>query len=224
MKILIVEDEERLASFLFRGLKAEGYFCDVATDGEKALQTCLSGDYDLVILDRMLPKKDGMYVLTKIKEKKPETKVLMLTALDDTEDRILGLRSGADDYLGKPFDFEELLARIEALSRRFSQHAEDLLKSGDVVMDVDQRLVWKNNIVVKMTQMEFDLLRYFLTNQGKVLSREKILSRVWSNSEDPMTNIVDVYIRRIRVKLNDDGSFIETVRGVGYRVSNSDQR
>ena len=172
----------------------------------------------------MLPKKDGMYVLTKIKEKKPETKVLMLTALDDTEDRILGLRSGADDYLGKPFDFEELLARIEALSRRFSQHAEDLLKSGDVVMDVDQRLVWKNNIVVKMTQMEFDLLRYFLTNQGKVLSREKILSRVWSNSEDPMTNIVDVYIRRIRVKLNDDGSFIETVRGVGYRVSNSDQR
>ena len=224
MKILIVEDEERLASFLFRGLKAEGYFCDVATDGEKALQTCHSGDYDLVILDRMLPKKDGMYVLTKIKEKKPETKVLMLTALDDTEDRILGLRSGADDYLGKPFDFEELLARIEALSRRFSQHAEDLLKSGDVVMDVDQRLVWKNNIVVKMTQMEFDLLRYFLTNQGKVLSREKILSRVWSNSEDPMTNIVDVYIRRIRVKLNDDGSFIETVRGVGYRVSNSDQR
>ena len=224
MKILIVEDEERLASFLFRGLKAEGYFCDVATDGEKALQTCLSGDYDLVILDRMLPKKDGMYVLTKIKEKKPETKVLMLTALDDTEDRILGLRSGADDYLGKPFDFEELLARIEALSRRFSQHAEDLLKSGDVVMDVDQRLVWKNNIVVKMTQMEFDLLRYFLTNQGKVLSREKILSRVWSNSEDPMTNIVDVYIRRIRVKLNDDGSFIETFRGVGYRVANSDQR
>jgi len=223
MKILIVEDEERLASFLFRGLKAEGYFCDVATDGEKALQTCLSGDYDLVILDRMLPKKDGMYVLTKIKEKKPETKVLMLTALDDTEDRILGLRSGADDYLGKPFDFEELLARIEALSRRFAQHAEDLLKSGDVVMDVDQRLVWKNNIVVKMTQMEFDLLRYFLTNQGKVLSREKILSRVWSNSEDPMTNIVDVYIRRIRVKLNDDGSFIETVRGVGYRISNSDQ-
>jgi len=195
MKILIVEDEERLASFLFRGLKAEGYFCDVASDGEKALQACLSGDYELVILDRMLPKKDGMYVLTKIKEKKPETKVLMLTALDDTEDRILGLRSGADDYLGKPFDFEELLARIEALSRRFSQHAEDLLKSGDVVMDVDQRLVWKNNIVVKMTQMEFDLLRYFLTNQGKVLSREKILSRVWSNSEDPMTNIVDVYIR-----------------------------
>ena len=223
MKILIVEDEERLASFLFRGLKAEGYFCDVATDGEKALQACLYGDYELVILDRMLPKKDGMYVLTKIKEKKPETKVLMLTALDDTEDRILGLRSGADDYLGKPFDFEELLARIEALSRRFSQHAEDLLKSGDVVMDVDQRLVWKNNIVVKMTQMEFDLLRYFLTNQGKVLSREKILSRVWSNSEDPMTNIVDVYIRRIRVKLNDDGSFIETVRGVGYRISNSDQ-
>ena len=224
MKILIVEDEERLASFLFRGLKAEGYFWYVASDGEKALQACLSGDYELVILDRMLPKKDGMYVLTKIKEKKPETKVLMLTALDDTEDRILGLRSGADDYLGKPFDFEELLARIEALSRRFSQHAEDLLKSGDVVMDVDQRLVWKNNIVVKMTQMEFDLLRYFLTNQGKVLSREKILSRVWSNSEDPMTNIVDVYIRRIRVKLNDDGSFIETVRGVGYRVSNSDQR
>ena len=223
MKILIVEDEERLASFLFRGLKAEGYFCDVATDGEKALQACLYGDYELVILDRMLPKKDGMYVLTKIKEKKPETKVLMLTALDDTEDRILGLRSGADDYLGKPFDFEEPLARIEALSRRFAQHAEDLLKSGDVVMDVDQRLVWKNNIVVKMTQMEFDLLRYFLTNQGKVLSREKILSRVWSNSEDPMTNIVDVYIRRIRVKLNDDGSFIETVRGVGYRISNSDQ-
>ena len=223
MKILIVEDEERLASFLFRGLKAEGYFCDVATDGEKALQACLYGDYELVILDRMLPKKDGMYVLTKIKEKKPETKVLMLTALDDTEDRILGLRSGADDYLGKPFDFEELLARIEALSRRFAQHAEDLLKSGDVVMDVDQRLVWKNNIVVKMTQMEFDLLRYFFTNQGKVLSREKILSRVWSNSEDPMTNIVDVYIRRIRVKLNDDGSFIETVRGVGYRISNSDQ-
>lgn len=223
MKILIVEDEERLASFLFRGLKAEGYFCDVATDGEKALQACLSGDYELVILDRMLPKKDGMYVLTKIKEKKPETKVLMLTALDDTEDRILGLRSGADDYLGKPFDFEELLARIEALSRRFAQHAEDLLKSGDVVMDVDQRLVWKNNIVVKMTQMEFDLLRYFLTNQGKVLSREKILSRVWSNSEDPMTNIVDVYIRRIRVKLNDDGSFIETVRGVGYRIPSSDR-
>ena len=215
MKILIVEDEERLASFLFRGLKAEGYFCDVATDGEKALQTCLSGDYDLVILDRMLPKKDGMYVLTKIKEKKPETKVLMLTALDDTEDRILGLRSGADDYLGKPFDFEELLARIEALSRRFSQHAEDLLKSGDVVMDVDQRLVWKNNIVVKMTQMEFDLLRYFLTNQVKVLSREQILSRAWSKCTHPITNIVHESIRRIITTLHYVVFFIPKYTGVG---------
>ncbi len=219
MNILIIEDEQRLADFLVRGLRAEGHVCEVAGDGEQGLKLALAGDHDLVLLDRMLPQRDGLSVLNAIKSRRPELRVLMLTALDEIDDRVLGLRSGADDYLGKPFDFEELLARIEALGRRETASKGDLsLALHGIRLDLEARQAWAGERALKLTQIEFDLLILFMRQAGKALSRERILSRVWGQTENPMTNIVDVYVRRLRVKLDDEaGALIETVRGVGYR-------
>ncbi len=219
MKILIVEDEQRLADFVARGLRAEGHVCEVANDGNTGLQLALHESYDLLLLDRMLPGRDGMAVLSEIKAKRPMLRVLMLTALDEIEDRVSGLRGGADDYLGKPFDFEELLARVEALGRRDQgqQPAAGLTLHG-VRIDDDARQAWRAEEAIDLTRLEFDLLRLFMQQAGKVLSRERILSRVWGSVEDPQTNVVDVYVRRLRVKIDRGSeSLIETVRGVGYR-------
>jgi len=219
MRVLVVEDEERVAGFIVRGLKAEGFACDIALDGPTGVRLALQGQYDVVLLDRRLPGMDGMEVLARIREGKPELKVLMLTALDAIEDRVAGLRGGADDYLGKPFDFEELHARIEALTRRAGPaNDSDRLSLHGLVLDEGAREVFRDGEGVALTRLEFDLLRLFLRQPGKVLSRERILSRVWGSSEDPMTNVVDVYVRRLRMKIDrDDTSLIETVRGVGYR-------
>jgi len=219
MRLLIVEDEARVADFLVRGLQAEGHVCDVATDGDSGLGLALEGEYDMVILDRMLPGRDGMEVLGELKARRPQQRVLMLTALDAIEDRVSGLRRGADDYLGKPFDFEELLARIEAVGRRDSDTAgsKDIAAHG-IVLDEEAREVTLDGEPVPLTRLEFDLLRLFMQQPGKALSRERILSRVWGSSEDPMTNVVDVYVRRLRRKFDRGGeSLIETLRGVGYR-------
>jgi len=219
MRLLIVEDEARVADFLVRGLQAEGHVCDVATDGDSGLGLALEGEYDMVILDRMLPGRDGMEVLGELKARRPQQRVLMLTALDAIEDRVSGLRRGADDYLGKPFDFEELLARIEAVGRRDSDTvgSKDIAAHG-IVLDEEAREVTLDGEPVPLTRLEFDLLRLFMQKPGKALSRERILSRVWGSSEDPMTNVVDVYVRRLRRKFDRGGeSLIETLRGVGYR-------
>lgn len=221
MRLLIIEDEQRVADFLVRGLHAEGHSCEVAADGDIGLQFALNGDFDVVILDRLLPGRDGMAVLQALKAQRPESRVLLLTALDAVEERVAGLRGGADDYLGKPFDFEELLARVEALGRRGSgDRGTAFLSAGGVVLDTAARSVTVNGIPVELTRLEFDLLRLFLKELGRALSRERILSRVWSSSEDPMTNVVDVYVRRLRSKIDqgqEDRSLIETLRGIGYR-------
>ncbi|GAA0339895.1 response regulator transcription factor [Bowmanella denitrificans] len=224
MRILIVEDEQRVASFLLKGLQAEGYQCQWVSDGEQAIQPLTTQQIDLVILDRMLPQMDGLAVLREVRRISPNTAVLMLTALNDTEDKVMGLRMGADDYLGKPFDFDELLARIEALSRRGPMHqpATNQLTVGQLCLCSDSRRAFLSDQELELTQLEFDLLRLFMKSPGKVYSRERILNRVWSSTTDPLTNIVDVYIRRLRVKLEAQpcAPRIETVRGVGYRLSN----
>lgn len=219
MRLLIVEDERRVVDFLVRGLQAEGFVCDVATDGDSGLRLALTENYDVVILDRMLPGRDGMEVLEELKAQRPQMRVLMLTALDEIEDRVSGLRRGADDYLGKPFDFEELLARIEALGRRDSGMGRGaLLAAHGLILDEEAREVTRDGERIQLTRLEFELLRFFLLHSGKALSRERILSRVWGSSEDPMTNVVDVYVRRLRKKIDrGDDSLIETLRSVGYR-------
>ncbi|MEL6302703.1 MAG: response regulator transcription factor [Pseudomonadota bacterium] len=219
MKLLIVEDERRVADFIVRGLNAEGHACDVAHDGAQGLALAIEGAYDVIILDRMLPGMDGMAVLSTLRSQRSEARVLMLTALDAIEERVAGLRGGADDYLGKPFDFEELLARIEALSRRDQKSvASHAITLHGIELDTDARVVAVDGAPLELTRLEFDLLRLFMQEPGKALSRERILSRVWGSSEDPMTNVVDVYVRRLRTKIDrDEDSLIETLRGVGYK-------
>ncbi|HET8817252.1 MAG TPA: response regulator transcription factor [Pseudidiomarina sp.] len=219
MNVLIVEDEQRLAQFLLKGLTAEGYRCDHASDGRVGLQLAVAGDYDVIILDRMLPQKDGLAVLHELRQRGIVTRVLMLTALNETDDKILGLRAGADDYLGKPFDFDELVARIEALGRRTAPSVTQTLQCGAITLDADKHLAFLDDALLELTSKEFDLLKFFLKHPNTALSRERILNKVWGTHEDPLTNIVDVYIRRLRLKLNDvDNTLIETVRGVGYRL------
>ena len=227
--ILIVEDEEKVANFLFRGLKNEGFECEWVAN-EQDLFAALSQDtYDLILLDRLLGVIDTIDLLPQIKHKQPNAMILMLTALNDIEDKVSGLRAGADDYLGKPFDFEELLARVEALARRNQTNEQNPqeLSQGHLRIHVDAQRVWVADGEVDLTQLEFQLLRYFLANPDKVLSRERILNKVWGNTSDPMTNIVDVYIRRLRKKIAErqnssdvdtSDRYIQTLRGVGYRL------
>lgn len=223
MQILIIEDEKRLADFLQKGLSSEGYTCRLAYDGETGLEMALNGNDDVIILDRMLPRKDGLAVLHELRQQRPEVRVLMLTALAETDDKILGLRTGADDYLGKPFDFEELLARIDALGRRGGNgnSTSQQLLAGNLCLDLQAYTAQVAEKPLELTQIEFELLRLFLQNPTHALSRERILNRVWGDSKDPLTNIVDVYIRRLRVKLEDAEATIkiDTVRGVGYRLN-----
>ena len=227
--ILIVEDEEKVANFLFRGLKNEGFDCRWVANEHEMFSALVPDTYDLILLDRLLATTDTINLLPQIKQKQTDAMILMLTALHDIEDKVSGLRAGADDYLGKPFDFEELLARVEALVRRNQteeKHSQELTH-GLLRIQLDAQRVWVADREIEFTQLEFQLLRYFLSNPDKVLSRERILNKVWGNTSDPMTNIVDVYIRRLRKKLLDDKEFsspgatekyIQTLRGVGYRL------
>ena len=224
MQILIVEDEKRVADFICKGLKVEGYFCEQAHDGQSGLMLVKSHSFDVIILDRMLPDTDGISFLKHIRNLGISTPVLFLTALDDIEEKVQGLRAGADDYLTKPFDFEELLARIEVLSRRRANGSdvdENIIRLNDISISLTHRTVYKGNDLIKMTTMEFDLLLFLAKSKGRVLSRERILNAVWQLNSDPLTNVVDVYINRLRKKfdLHQSESFIETLRGVGYRLN-----
>lgn len=222
MLVLLVEDEDRVARFIARGLAAEGMQCTVARDGAEGLEHCLHGDQDLIILDRMLPRLDGLKVCQRMRAAGVTTPVLMLTALDTVEERVEGLRAGADDYLVKPFDFEELLARIEALSRRGASPplAEEVCCSG-IQLNLSTRDVTVNGEAIVITAREFDLLRLLATTPGRYWSRERILNRVWGTTATPDTNVVDVYIGRLRRKLDigETPPVIETLRGVGYRLA-----
>ncbi|MBN9332355.1 response regulator transcription factor [Devosia sp.] len=222
MNILVIEDDRRIASFLERGLAAEGYHVSVEQDGRDGLERLRADPFDLVILDRMLPYVDGMEVCRVIREERLPVMVLMLTAKDSLQDKIAGLKGGADDYLTKPFAFDELLARIVALRRRENGHDQPkLLRVGDITLDAGAHRVSKNGQQLNLTLREFELLRYLMSNADKVVSRQRLLSSVWDYGYDPGTKIVDVYVRYLRQKIDNPEapSLIQTVRGVGYMMS-----
>ncbi|MBI5559734.1 MAG: response regulator transcription factor [Deltaproteobacteria bacterium] len=217
MRVLVVEDEKKVARFVKRGLEQEGYGVDMATDGVEAEEYAQGREYDVIVLDIMLPKKSGLEVLKLLKQGKVKSQILLLTARDSVEDRVAGLNLGADDYLTKPFAFEELLARIRALTRRVSQGSA-LLKFADLSLDSQTRKARRGSVEVELTLKEYALLEYLLRNPNRVLSRTLIAEHVWSQSFDTETNVVDVYINHLRNKIDKDPlkRLIHTVRGVGY--------
>lgn len=217
MRILIVEDERKVAGFIKNGFEQEGYAVDSAADGLEGQHYAETNEYDAIILDIMLPKKSGLDVLKELKEGKVKAPILLLTARDSVEDRVKGLNLGADDYLTKPFAFEELLARLRALMRR-GAHAVAELKFSDLSLDPSTRKAKRGDTEVALTLKEYSLLEYLLRNPDRVLSRTVISEHVWDQSFDSETNVVDVYINHLRSKLDNDPTrrLIHTVRGVGY--------
>lgn len=223
MNILLMEDEGRIAHFVKRGLLAEGWMVDHAPDGETGLKLSTANRYDVVLLDLMLPGIQGRDVCRILRERAQNTPILMLTALDNPDEKVNGLKDGADDYLNKPFDFDELVARINALHRRATLYVADQYngktRSGSIVFHRDALEVQIDGTTVDLSKKERDLLLLFMSNTGRVLTRERILSTVWGVSEDPLTNVVDVYVGRLRRKLGPEGKRIKTLRSVGYRLS-----
>lgn len=223
MKILIADDERSLLNFLLRGLSAEGYECTGVSQLAEIPDAIRTLKPELIILDRLFGEQDSIHALRTIRQSAPDAMILLLTALDDVGERVAGLRQGADDYLCKPFDFEELLARVEALIRRSARQEtkdESELILGPLRIDSAAHIIYCQNIELQLTRIEFDLLLYLAQNHNKVLSRERILNRVWGSQADPMTNIVDVYISRLRQKIDapQQSSYIQTLRGHGYRL------
>jgi heavy metal response regulator len=218
MRLLVVEDEKKVASFIKKGLEEEGYAVDQATDGETGLIMGLDGVHDLIILDINLPRMDGLSVLQELRKKKVTTPVLLLTVRAAIEDKVIGLDTGADDYLTKPFAFQELLARVRALLRRRAEAESPLLQVADLTLDPATRLVSRGDEKVELTAKEFALLAYFMRNPGRVLTRTMIAEHVWDYDFDPMTNVIDVYVNYLRKKIGPGGEakLIHTVRGVGY--------
>jgi two-component system copper resistance phosphate regulon response regulator CusR len=219
MRILVVEDERRIADFISRGLQGAGYAVDVAGTGANAVELVHQTDYDLVILDLMLPDMDGMQVLERIRSRRVGPPVLILSARGALDDRVKGLEHGADDYLVKPFAFVELLARVRALLRR-GQPLAERLEVGDLMMDCVRRRVSRAGATVDLAPKEFGILEYLMRNKGRPLSRTMIVEHVWDMDYDGLTNIVDVYIRHLRSKIDDPftAKLIHTVRGVGYMI------
>ncbi|MFZ3072250.1 MAG: response regulator transcription factor [Thermodesulfobacteriota bacterium] len=217
MKILVVEDEKKVASFVKRGFEQEGYAVDMTSDGEEGEAYASARAYDIIVLDIMLPKKSGLDVLKALREKNLKTPVILLTARDAVEDRVKGLNLGADDYITKPFAFEELLARVRALSRRGVQ-AMPSFKFSDLSLDPVTRKAKRGDEEVDLTLKEYALLEYLLRNALRVLSRTLIAEHVWGQDFDTETNVVDVYINHLRNKIDKDPGkkLIHTVRGVGY--------
>jgi two-component system, OmpR family, response regulator len=222
MNVLLVEDDERIIEFVRRGLETEGCHVDVARTGREALERARAPTWQLIILDLLLPDLDGRDVCRELRATRIGTPILMLTALDTLEDKVRGLRLGADDYLAKPFAFEELVARVQALARRRGAYAADqaVLRAHDLVLDRASREVRRGNRPVQLTPREFALLECLMREPSKALSRPHILEKVWGCSKDPLTNVVDVYIRQLRRKLDQDSRtpLIQTVRGFGYKI------
>jgi heavy metal response regulator len=219
MRILVVEDEKRIADFLGRGLQGAGYAIDVAQDGATALQFTHDTDYDLIILDIMLPDMDGLKVLERVRSRRAGPPVLILSARGAVDDRVKGLETGADDYLTKPFAFVELLARVRALLRR-GQPAPEKLQVADLALDCARRKVVRGAESIELAPKEFGILEYMMRNKGRPLSRTMIVEHVWDMDYDGLTNIVDVYIRHLRSKIDDrfPQKLIHTVRGIGYMI------
>ena len=222
MNLLLVEDEVRVADFIQRGLRSEGWTVTLAPAGEDAIELLADNDFDVVVLDLMLPGISGQDVCRRMRAKKDNTPVLMLTALNAVEDRVSGLRLGADDYLAKPFDFDELVARVEALVRRASGGQGEQprqLAVGQLRFDLRTLEVTCGDRPIELSAKERDILKLLMSDPGRVYSRERMLNALWSIGEDPLTNVVDVYVSRLRKKLGPCGAMISTVRGAGYRLS-----
>ncbi len=220
MRILLVEDEPQIADFIVRGLTENGHSVDLATDGEEALHWPGVADFDLFILDVMLPLRDGIDVCNTLRKQGLRTPVLMLTARDAVEDRVRGLDSGADDYLVKPFAFSELLARIRALSRREPALVGNQLKVGDLALDTATHQVSRAGQPIEVTAKEFALLEYLMRHPGQVFSRSLIAEHVWNYDFDSVTNVIDVHIKNLRKKIEEDRSKpvrVVTVFGIGYK-------
>jgi len=228
MRILVIEDDPRIASFLERGLAAEGYQVAAERDGLDGLERARNDEFDLLILDRMLPRLDGLELCRQLREEGRSIYVLMLTARDTLQDKIAGLKGGADDYLTKPFAFDELLARIGALERRRAAPSVGTpLKIGGLSLEPQSRRVTKDGAPITLTVREFELLHYLMSNPDRVVSRERLLNSVWDYGYDPGTKIVDVYVRYLRQKIDGpEGtpSLIQTVRGIGYMMSSDRTR
>lgn len=219
MKILIVEDEPKTGDYLCQGLSEAGFVVDLVRDGREGLHSALAGDYDLVILDVMLPGLDGWQVLTGVRRKDPDLPVLFLTARDQVDDRVKGLELGADDYLIKPFAFVELLARVRTLLRRGRAASEPtVLRAADLELDLLRRRVLRGGRRIELTAKEYALLELFMRRRGEVLPRSLIASSVWDMNFDSDTNVVDVAVRRLRLKIDEgfEPRLIQTVRGMGY--------
>lgn len=220
MRLLVVEDERRLAGIIKRGLIEEGYSVDAAYDGEEGEYMAETTPYDAIVLDIMLPKKDGIEVCKELRRKRVNTPILMLTARDTVEDKVKGLDSGADDYMIKPFAFSELLARLRALTRREALSKTSKLQVGELTMDTLTREVFRGERAIELTVKEYAILEYFMTHPNVVITRTMLEENAWDYEYDSMSNVIDVYIRRLRRKIDNDSedSLIQTVRGAGYRL------
>ena len=218
MRILIVEDEKKVAGFIKKGLEEETYAVDVACDGEEGLHLGSEGQYDLIILDIMLPKINGLEILSQLRTQGSDIPILLLTAKDAVDDRVAGLNKGADDYLTKPFAFSELLARVRVLLRRGKAEVKTILQIADLSLDLVSHKVNRGGDESELTGNEYSLLEYFIRNQGKVLTRTMIAEHVWDYNFDTFTNVIDVYINHLRNKIDKgrQGKLLHTLRGVGY--------
>jgi DNA-binding response OmpR family regulator len=219
MRALIIEDDSAIADFVARGLREAGFAVDVAGDGAKGLEQALASEYDVAVVDLMLPKTDGLALIDELRKRGRTTPVLILSAKRSVDDRVAGLQAGGDDYLTKPFAFAELLARVQALVRRATRTPEVMtLTVGDLSLDLLTRKVTRRETAIELRPREFALLEYLMRNAGRVVSKTMILSHVWAYNFDPQTNIVDVLVSRLRDKIDKpfDTKHLQTVRGVGY--------
>lgn len=217
MRILVVEDDPKIASFVVKGLRESGHVVDHCGDGEQAVRLANSGPYDAAVLDLMLPKLDGLTVLQRLRARDIQTPIIILSAKASVDDRVRGLQAGGDDYLTKPFSFAELLARLQALTRRTTQAPEPTrLVVGDLELDLVRREARRGGQQVELQAREFALLEYLMRNARRVVTKTMILEHVWDYSFDPQTNVVDVLVHRVRAKVDPEKTLIHTLRGVGY--------
>lgn len=222
MRILLIEDDIRAAQYLVKGLEQCGHVVDHAADGEDGLHLALTGEYDIIVADRMLPGRDGLSVIKMLRADNNQTPVLVLSALGEVDDRVAGLRAGGDDYLVKPYAFSELQARLEALIRRHHpEESNDQMQVADLVLDLRKQSVSRSNQPIRLQPREFRLLEYLMRHRDQVVTRNMLLEQVWDFSFDPQTNVIDVQISRLRAKIDRDFDvpLVHTVRGAGYKLS-----
>jgi len=220
VKVLVIEDEKKIASFVRKGLEAQGFVVEVSPHGDEGYELACSRPYDALVLDIMLPGKDGLSILRNLRERKMALPVILLTARSELNERLEGLNLGADDYLTKPFHIEELIARLHAVTRRAAGASQSILVVADLKMNLLTRKVTRGETAIELTAREFSLLEHLMRSPGRVLTRVEICERVWDYNFDPGTNLVEVYVQRLRKKVDGDfqNKLIETIRGVGYRI------